>query len=140
MNLAPPVYQFLSAATGGTKGRTARYPCLTRDSNPGPLVQHPASTYFGIFVAPITTLILSEILLLYTCCNCQYMKNYVTYISNRTFCIFRFILRIALIFLEKKIGIKKYKERLLFFLWENRHEYSSLIWLKIRSLFLFSDI
>ena len=43
MNLAPPVYQFLSTATGGAKGRTARHPCLTRDSNPGPLVQQPAS-------------------------------------------------------------------------------------------------
>ena len=43
MNLPPPVYQFLSAATGGAKGRTARHLCLTRDSNPGPLVQQPAS-------------------------------------------------------------------------------------------------
>ena len=25
------------------QGRTARHPCLTRDSNSGPLVQHPAS-------------------------------------------------------------------------------------------------
>ena len=43
MNLAPPVYQFLSAATGGAKGRTARHPWFTRDSNLGPLVQQPAS-------------------------------------------------------------------------------------------------
>ena len=43
MNLAPLVYQFLSAATAGAKGRTARHPCLTRDSNPRPLVQQPVS-------------------------------------------------------------------------------------------------